>query len=356
MIYRGQINMGGAGSVELLGDLRSHSMRSGFRAADLTTTLLWPTYPTGTHHGGQSSFGGRNPGISWTSLMEGVRDTPAGRNPGNNLTGLRTPPTAVVPQAPDTNNVLQKIRNGSMESATELGRIYDPCLWNWPLGSSDIPTNATSHPNRGGGNTLRIGRNEHPKFSTNGQVAHQLLDLFAATTNPPGPGGSVTMKIPGKINLNTATTNALRALVAGVTHRNDPDQQPSSLVVNNSTVERFIQGVAEARTAKPFFSAAELSNLTNAAGEGVFGNATSLAVTDWNDAGTEEWFSRIHHLSAVRSRNFLIHVIGQAMRTNQSSTPISSSRIVVQVYMSPQRSANGLTTNSQVLTLNRWSL
>jgi len=290
--------------------------------------------------------------------MEGVRDTPRGTSPGNNLNGLITPPTAVAAQTPDTNNVLQKIRNANMESATELGRIYDPGLWNWTAGSSDIPTNATSHPNRGGGNTLRIGRNEHPKFSTNGQVAHQLLDLFAATTNGPGPGGAVVMGIPGKINLNTASSNALRALVAGVTHRNDSGQLPggSGLVVNTNTANLFIEAVTEIRKTRPLFSPSELSSLTNPAGQAVFGNAASLAVTDWNDAGAEEWFSRIHHLSAVRSRNFLIHVIGQAMRTNQSSTPISSSRIVVQVYMSPQRSANGLTTNSQVLTLNRWSL
>lgn len=290
--------------------------------------------------------------------MEGVRDTPRGTSPGNNLNGLRTPPTAVAAQTPDTNNVLQKIRNANMESATELGRIYDPGLWNWTAGSSDIPTNATSHPNRGGGNTLRIGRKEHPKFNTNGQFAHQLLDLFAATINTAGPGGSVIMRTPGKININTASSSVLRALAAGVTHRNDTDQKPDAAgrTVTTNAVALFLDAVTATRSTKPFLSAAELSNLLNATGDAVFGNTNCLNVTDWNDAGAEEWFSRIYHLSTVRSRNFMIHVIGQAMRTNQGNTPIASSRMAIQMYASPQRSADGLTTNVQVLTLNKWSL
>ena len=361
VIYRGQIRCPPSADVHVLGDLRGYQLRS----ATLNTMALaafenaigpWPTYSS--HYGAQSSFGGRNSGNSWTGLMEPVRDTPQGANPGNSVAGIKTKPTAVPAQPSDSNNVLQKIRNSNLVSATELGRIFDPGFWDWTSGAADIPTNATASLNRGGGNTLRIGRKEHPKFDIDGQRAHQLLDLFAASTNASGPGGSVVMQIPGKINLNTASASVFRALAAGVTHRNDPGQKPdgAKLVVSTNAVDLFVNALTEARANGPFFSPSQLSNLTNSAGIRLFGNATILGVTDWNDAAAEEWFSRIYHLSSVRSRNFLIHVVGQAMRTNQGDVPLASSRLAVQVYASPQRSTtDGLTTNVQIMTLNRWS-
>ena len=59
---------------------------------------------------------------------------------------------------------------GRFYSATELGRVYDPILWNvaLPAGANlpwgDVQTTTAADSRRGGGNTLRIGRPEHPMF------------------------------------------------------------------------------------------------------------------------------------------------------------------------------------------------
>jgi hypothetical protein len=76
---------------------------------------------------------------------------------------------------------------GRFYSATELGRIYDPIMWkveppphrNMTWG--EVTTSCNADSDFGGGNTLRIGRPEHPKFDLEkkpGQHAGRLLDLF----------------------------------------------------------------------------------------------------------------------------------------------------------------------------------
>jgi hypothetical protein len=105
--------------------------------------------------------------------------------------------------------------HGRYYSVTELGNIYDPVMWKpnfAPLGSSGklVTENllANDFATRekfvlaigndaqggtlaerkqgcqqfGGGNSLRIGRLEHPKFDQMGQRASQLLDLFQTGT------------------------------------------------------------------------------------------------------------------------------------------------------------------------------
>jgi hypothetical protein len=131
--------------------------------------------------------------------------------PGFSLTGPvepdQVPPAPALPQfAP------WRISNtGRYHSVSELGNIYDPVMWRpnfAPLGSSGklvtgnllgrnfatmnqhvlhIATDAfggtvderkRGAQEFGGGNTLRIGRPEHPRFDQVGQRAAQLLDLF----------------------------------------------------------------------------------------------------------------------------------------------------------------------------------
>ncbi|MEI7929351.1 MAG: hypothetical protein WCH40_12430, partial [Verrucomicrobiales bacterium] len=88
---------------------------------------------------------------------------------------------------PKAEEAPQRLSNrGRFFSATELGRVYDPVMWNagvpsgtgtsWP----DVGLGATSSGDYGGGNSLRIGRYEHPRFDVAGQRASQLLDLFHA--------------------------------------------------------------------------------------------------------------------------------------------------------------------------------
>jgi hypothetical protein len=220
--------------------------------------------------------------------------------------------------------------------------------------------NGTTSVTFGGGNSLRIGRVEHPRFTNDGLRASQLLDIFAVG---PKVGTNVVNRVAGRININTASTNTLRALAAGVRHALEPSIRPANLDVPLAAVSAFVSGVTNFRSQRPFYSTSQLNLLsTNPAGAAnwvngaVFGNTNLLGATAWGDQAAEEWFSRIYHLSTVRSRNFLVHVVGQSVLTNNPTTVLSSSRQVFQIYAQPVRGTDGLTTNTRVQTLRQWEL
>jgi hypothetical protein len=242
--------------------------------------------------------------------------------------------------------------------------------WNIPTNTPHILSthtasgNGTSSLTNGGGNTLRIGRAEHPRFTNDGLRASQLLDIFAVG---PTVSNVVVNRIPGRINLNTAGTNALRALAAGVFLTSDAAALTASGVGTNSTVpaaavDDFVKAVVATRAERPFYSTSELNMIgtdtivaswpTNS----VFGNRTRQFITAANDAFHEEWFARVYPLSAVRSRNFLVHVVGQVVQTNNPTGVLSTARRVFQIYMAPVRGPTGLTTNSSPRLLATWDL
>jgi len=176
-------------------------------------------------------------------------------------------------------------------------------------------------------------------------------------------GNSVVSRVPGRINLNTATTNTLRALAAGVRHSVDASMKPASLDVPPAAVTAFVTGVTNYRSQRPFYSTSELNLLSankadaaNWVDGAVFGRANLLGVTAWGDQAAEEWFSRIYHLSTVRSRNFLVHVIGQSLQPNNPDGVLSTTKQVYQIYAEPIRDANGLTTNSAMRIIRQWEL
>ncbi len=144
---------------------------------------------------------------------------------------------------------------GRLFSPTELGHVFDPVMWN-PNGKewadvevlygqhADIspevfarsPSTAEldAHKRFCGGNTLRIGRNEHSAFRPDyrpaqqrdparpdhrGMAASTLLDLFHCgdpnALDVEAAAASNLARIDGHVNVNTATRGALRALVAG---------------------------------------------------------------------------------------------------------------------------------------------
>jgi hypothetical protein len=289
--------------------------------------------------------------------------------PGNPAGSDNTLPTAVAPGA-YSNVPPARISNaGSYSNITELGAIFDPIQWResslgaWQGKWTNLTANATADNGYGGGNSLRIGRAEHPRFTNTGLRAAQLLDLLAA--GPTNSAGMVVRRSAGRINLNTAGTNALRALAAGVAHTSDPALQPggTNFVPPIGALNAFVQGVTNSRGAKPFFSVNELPFIsTNGIAtqwptNSVFGNTNAAAggVTAWSDAAAEEWFRKIHALATVRSRNFLIHVVAQSLATNNPTTPLSTYRMAAQIYLSPQRSG-GLATNSSIEVVQIWGL
>lgn len=242
----------------------------------------------------------------------------------------------------------QRISNaGYFLSATELGHIHDPILWktsqptaaNLPWG--DVRQDSTPDSDFGGGNTLRIGRPEHPRFlqaESSGMEAWRWLDLFHVG-RPGSPSISLRegplVSIAGAINLNTADPQVIRCLVYGALNM-DPAAarriddvhdlrmrmgppttfwNPSAEELNR-TAERITAAILTRRRVSPFLSVAEILTATDEAGRPVFGDLTHLDDPDrleLSDSAREEWFARIHDASTVRSRHFRVRIIGQAV-------------------------------------------
>ncbi len=232
--------------------------------------------------------------------------------------------------------------NGKYLTIFELGNVFDPMQWKPPTGFSnntkyagcsiDATWTNTGGELHGGGNTLRIGRPEHSRFAfTNlgganglpipnmGQSAAALLDIFRTTTNGIDDGG--------RININTAPGPVLAALAGGITLSKDTNKVGSE--VNSNMVAAFTMGVMKFRQAYPFYSPSQLPFISTNYGDAnwtntwhtntVFSTNTGCGlkgITELNDQGMEEWFSKIYGLSTVQSRNFRIYVYAQMVNSN----------------------------------------
>jgi type II secretory pathway pseudopilin PulG len=264
-------------------------------------------------------------------------------------------------------------------SATELGRVYDPIMWktapppaaNLPWG--DVETGSTSDQQYGGGNTLRIGRPEHPMFdkpTKPGMEAYRLLDLFHAGLSRSSAAadreGSL-IEIDGHVNLNTASRDALRAIVYGrltmdpkiakrpVETHDMTAMRPRVTGYTMPTAEvdaeanRITDAIIATRKIKPFTSPSGIAEVRNDANKLVIGNKN--LITDGSkihrtDSAAEELFARLYEASTVRSRNFRIWVIGQAVAPTVSTTiapeVLSEVRKVYTVFADPgERASDG---------------
>ena len=279
---------------------------------------------------------------------------------------------------------------GLFYSACEMGRAYDPIMWEpvfdnrsdtlrlqtgqmpssqdrWP----SVAVDSTLSPDYGGGNTLRIGRAEHPKFEVPddsgadlepGWHAAHLLDLFhvgkpKSTDESEREGGLVT--IDGHVNVNTASAEAIRALVIGNLaqdpylsrqlskgHSTRGLMAPPTRQIDLGTPARDKAGdvIAEAIIRnRPFASAAELASIEDLSGEKIFGNREMYDLgteIQWTDSAAEELYARIYESSTLRSRNFRVWVVGQAIvpqAKSSSNEPVvlAESRKVFNLFADP---------------------
>jgi len=294
--------------------------------------------------------------------------------------------------------------NGRFYSATELGRIYDPIMWVPTYDNSDsiltgtMPSDRSSWPSveagnkmddprniyYGGGNTLRIGRPEHPKFDRKassfpsempGTHAGRLLDLFHAgisrSASQADREGHL-VRIEGNVNLNTATEDALRALAAGnlkadprlgkttsPAHSVDTAAPPvTSVEVPALTETKQADLLAQAIIrGRPYSSPSEIATSRDVNGKIAFGNPllypdfkvpgkANMTSLEWSDAAAEEAFARVYNSATVRSRNFRIWVVGQAVSSTNSSNSspevLSEVRKVYTVFVDPgKRNSDG---------------
>jgi hypothetical protein len=315
----------------------------------------------------RTSWGGRNYAAPLNEAFNEVKNwsdgtyiatSPAGR-PAASVNQL---PTEAADLATKYPHAPSKISNaGAYTNLAELGNIFDPIQWNINsvAGRGDVVGDTPSSATAGGGHTLRVGRAEHPRFAQDGARASQLLDLFSISSTV-GPNAERPLaNTRGKINLNTASPNVLRALAAGVFHQSDPALLPNgqNFVVPPSAVNEFVNAVVAFRAGKPFFSPSELSQLTTGQQAGsIFGNKAVAGVQEWSDAAAEEWFSKVFPLASVRSRNFLVYVVGEALQPSDETKVLSTCRMVYQVYMQPVRDQAGLTTGVVPRIIRSWSL
>lgn len=301
--------------------------------------------------------GGHNPG------SYGVNPS-GGTYPSTNIANEPIRATIV---ATESNKAPAFIRNGPMTNILELGNIYDPILWRG-VENGNVVSTSTRDSRFGGGNSLRIGRAEHPLFAFTNMYDNSdpsipnmamssaaLLDLFCLTNGTSISGGPYSMG-GGKINLNTAPAPVLRALAGGILLTNDPAQVPSSHTIPPAMAEAFAQGVMRFRSKYPFLTPSHLSfigtdtnwpNTNNWPTNAVFGNTntislvtnsantltnTSLGITDWNDQASEEWFSKIYALSSCQSHNYRVYVVAQLVATNSSGETNAIGPLVKKYY------------------------
>ena len=271
-------------------------------------------------------------------------------------------------------------------SATELGRIYDPVMWqvrattdttNTPGESwGDVLTSSTSSGDYGGGNTLRIGRPEHQGFDKPETRATRLLDLFhtgiSRSTDVAQRQGNV-VEIKGQVNINTAPKSALRMMLAGplaqdpeirkfLSNSDSPGTKkypqyspitpiPDPIDISSRIADAIIRN-------RPYASTSDIAAVKEKDGTPLFGNpklfdgysggvnGTNYPLVQWTDSAAEELFARVYEATTTRSRNYRIWVIGQAVTptTSTTATPeiLSEVRKCYSVFADPgERNPDG---------------
>lgn len=344
----------------------------GFVGSDLTPgsfknmsgdprAVIYQSFPQdAVNYDANSSFGGRNSrsGIAQNQPYKEVKpslwpdgghDSPAGPATGSDA---KTPNLGTGPNY--TNSPVSRVSNaGFYSNVCEIGSVFDPIQWFDTAGkgaSSGFGSDGGQWTNLtpagiasnvyGGGTTLRIGRAEYSRFAwtnwNNAPVAHPnmaasaaaLLDIFCATTNNPAYL-SGRFDDGDQININTAPPRVLRALAAGVVLSNHPGLKPSNnFAIPASAVDNFVKGVTNFRARYPFYSASQLAFIgtdaswpnTNTWPAGAVFTSGGAGFTEGSDAAVEEWFSKIHALSKVQSRNFRIYVQAQLIKTRGTNT------------------------------------
>lgn len=236
---------------------------------------------------------------------------------------------------------------GTYASLGELGHVFDPAQWSSVESDDGVPSRLA-----GGGFSLAIGRPEFAPFDSEGLRAAQLLDIFSLPpANPDIP----------RININTASREVLRSLIAGITLEADPmapDVEPEK---NQSIGDIFADHVIAHRASTPLRALSDLNNIrleplvardhATPSHTPFFGNIEhfknapevsnpAVDLIEWNDAGREELFRKVMNLVTFDSKTFRIVVAGE-VRDRQGGIIGRSSR-EYHCSLEPARDASGV--------------
>lgn len=312
--------------------------------------------------------------VSLWANRDNIARSPA--NAGSVSTSQNTTPDTLPDRynSNDSNSAPNVIRNGPMVSIGELGHIFDPASANDALTSLSPRTDDSGFTNNfttGGARSLRIGRPEEngnlttngaaigsggavaSTWDTNGLRAIDLLDLFTvnnANTNSAGTnsiaqsmnnGGAL-----GRINVNTASSNVLAAVLSGIQITSDPGMTNSSGTLLNQNGPVVLTNVPamvnQLMTNRPYSSLSDLYKAMPMFDTNInyYPNPTVTPYLAYNDGGfagtgndpyliypsTLNVFNRVHqeafgklvqHLT-VQSRSYRVYVIGQVLDNNQN--------------------------------------
>jgi hypothetical protein len=243
--------------------------------------------------------------------------------------------------------------NRPLQSLAEIGHIFDPAQWR-DVELSSFAADARA----GGGITLAIGRPEYAAFDREGRRAAQLLDLFALTPKPQDD-------LP-RININTASREVLRCLIAGQELSRDPQLGPIFPPSHQAVGDRFADAVIATRNRAPLRSISDLNlirlhpgqmrnyNNPQADTEPFFGSRLSYPNSSqpedsWDDAGREELFQRVSSLVTFQSKTFRIVVAGQVL--NQAGAVIGRKVREYVIEIAPARDEQGAIIPNQPLQI-----
>lgn len=292
---------------------------------------------------------GQNFVTTWAN-RDYVRANP---NPGIALSSAGADPSQIASQyvAADATNAPAHIANTRMVSIGELGNIFDPAQVS-DSGASTSGGTPANYTRAIGGRSLRIGQPEFSNASTNnwdqpGRRAIQLLDLFSVNppgTNYPAYGLTNSPVMRGRVNVNTAPPELLRAVYEGVAISNDAGI-PKSTNISSQIATAIIAGRPYSRISDLYKALPAFVQGTNYSPAIANTSSNALAVMD---RGREELFARTVNLLSTQSRAFRIYVIGQALDLKQR--PVGQSVIETSMELAPSTNASGL---RQIITYKR---
>ncbi len=324
------------------------------------------TYASNTSWGGRSLKRGISTPEHNEVKISTWPDRGTDSTPGNASGDDGKLPTGVIPVLPQPKMAPNFISNeGYYASAAELGNIFDPSQW-----SAVEKASSTANAESGGGYTLAIGRPEFGQFDKEGRRSAQLLDLFYAKLP-----NSVLNTIPQnsigtKINVNTASREVLRTLVAGVKLEDDPQQNtlrpPSQSIIG----DLFADAVIATRNYAPLRGPSDLAlvkadptvarNYATGAsvkplGEPFFGSRYSYpsgAPPDtWDDAGREELFRKVMNMVSFQGKTFRIVVAGEVV--DNAGTVLGKTTKEIHLMFEPERDNNGALVANGTLKIRK---
>jgi hypothetical protein len=272
---------------------------------------------------------------------------------------------------------------GYYESLGELGFVFDPNAWTRATGGG-------SQHFQGGGSTLRIGSPELAPFNTPGTRASDLLDILCLDEKR-------TFK--GLVNINSASPEVIRSLVAGVEIRgeravvNGVETSTDGIVrnggmtsgsvfhpcsnINTGAGSVLAKGISDLAAANPGtvlatpgdLSALMVANPSSPSTQiPYFGNVNSwptVATADipspptmrpmlsgadpgLDDRGREEFYRRLLPLVTFQSRTFRMYLVTQVLDKNGNVVGMRPK--VMDILLEPIYNAAGKVIGQDVQT------